>query len=90
MQWIEVFSRKDYSTIFLESIKFCQSQKGLVVYAWVILTNPIYLIIGIFGETINNITRDLKKITSLKIKKAIKKPKTESRREWMLWIACPT
>ena len=44
-QWVDVFSRKCYAEIFLESLKYCQLYKGLEVYAWVIMTNHCHLII---------------------------------------------
>ncbi|MEO7050001.1 MAG: hypothetical protein ABI091_32145, partial [Ferruginibacter sp.] len=41
------------------------------------------------GFMLTNILRDLKKFTSKKIFKAIEENPKESRKEWMLWIACP-
>ena len=36
-----------------------------------------------------DIIRDMKSYTSTALKKQITENATESRREWMLWIACP-
>jgi REP element-mobilizing transposase RayT len=46
VQWIDVFSRTEYADIVLESLKFCQTNKGLKVHAWCIMSNHIYLIIS--------------------------------------------
>ena len=29
VEWVDVFTRKDYRDIILESIRFCQKEKGL-------------------------------------------------------------
>jgi putative transposase len=33
--WLDVFIREEYKSIFLDSIKHCQKEKGLLVGAWV-------------------------------------------------------
>ena len=54
------------------------------------MTNHVHLIIGTNCDPMNDILRDIKKFTSVKIIEAIEENTCESRREWMLWIACPT
>ena len=44
--WIDVFSREMYKEKMLESRNFCIQKKGLVVYAWIIMTNHVHLIIS--------------------------------------------
>ncbi len=44
-QWADVFTRRDYTNIIIESLQFCQKEKGLKIYAWVIMSNHIHLII---------------------------------------------
>jgi putative transposase len=39
--WIDLFIRQEYREIFLDSVRYCQDQKDLVVYAWVIMPSPI-------------------------------------------------
>jgi hypothetical protein len=34
--WIDVFSREQYQELFVGSLKYCQENKGLVLYAWVV------------------------------------------------------
>jgi putative transposase len=83
--WIDVFTRRDYKDIFLESVRYCQREKGLVVYAWCLMTNHVHMIIGRAGEAgMEEIIRDLKKFTATQICKAIESNPQESRREWML------
>ena len=30
--WVDVFTRKDYRDIVIESLQHCQQEKGLIVY----------------------------------------------------------
>jgi REP element-mobilizing transposase RayT len=84
--WVDVFSRELYKEIFIESLKFCQQEKGMILHAWVIMTNHVHLIINSDSNKIEYIVRDCKKFTSKQIIKAIQENDKESRREWMLNI----
>ena len=39
IDWVDIFSRKIYRDIVIESLKFCQKSKGLNIYAFVIMSN---------------------------------------------------
>jgi len=82
--WIDVFSREQYKELFVESLKYCQDNKGLALHAWVIMTNHVHLIISSQSHKIEDIVRDLKKYTSKQIIAAIQENPEESRKEWML------
>jgi REP element-mobilizing transposase RayT len=84
--WIDVFIRNEYKEVLLESLRFCQKEKGLEVYAWCIMTSHIHLIIGSNKKPLSDIMRDLKSHTSRELKKEILSHPQESRREWMLWM----
>lgn len=83
-QWIDVFTRQDFVNVFLNCIKFCQKIKGLLVYAWVVMTNHIHLIIRSEKEPLSDIIRDIKKFTATKIVEAIESNPKESRKDWLL------
>ena len=85
-QWVHVFSRKQYIEILIDSLKFCQSKKGLKIYAWVVMSNHVHLILRSDDNKLSDIIRDFKKYTSTKIVKAIQENKKESRRSWLLWL----
>ena len=51
-----------------------------------LITSHVHLIIGSSGNALSNIMRDLKRHTSEELHKTIANNKTESRREWMLWM----
>ena len=80
--WIDVFTKKEYKDIVVESIRYCQKAKGLIVYAWCIMTNHIHLIISAReGYELVGIIRDMKKYTSKHLIKAISENPKESRSE---------
>lgn len=85
--WVDVFTRRDYKEIVVESLRFCQKEKGLLLFAWVIMSTHVHLIAeAAEGFKLQDIMRDLKKYTSKQILKAIQEHPGESRREWMLKI----
>ena len=84
--WIDVFIRNEYKDILLDSLRFCQKEKGLEVCAWCIMTSHAHLIIGTHQEKLENIMRDFKSHTSRELKKAINNNTQESRKEWILWM----
>jgi putative transposase len=42
--WVDLFTRKIYKDIAIESFKYCQINKGLRLFAYVIMSNHIHLI----------------------------------------------
>jgi REP element-mobilizing transposase RayT len=85
-QWVDVFTRQEYIDILLESLRFCQREKGLKIYAWVVMSNHIHLIVQSDKVPLSDIIRDFKKYTSSTITKAIERNPKESRKRWMLWL----
>ena len=84
VDWIEVFTRRIYKDIIVDSLKYCPSNKGLDLYAWCIMTNHVHLIVSRSGKfSLSEILRDMKKFTSKKLTNAIEK-ENESRKAWVL------
>ncbi len=87
VNWIDVFIRDWYREVIVNSIRFCQENKGLQVYAWVIMTSHIHMIIGTEGKMkLEDIIRDMKRHTSGKIREVMEDNSFESRKEWMQWM----
>ncbi len=85
VHWIDVFIRNEYRDIFVDSIKYCQREKGLLVGAWCLMTSHAHLIIGTSGKNkLEDIIRDLKSFTSRHIRKEMEASSNESRKEWIL------
>jgi len=41
----DVFTRKRYKDIVVESLRYCQKEKGLALYSWVLMSNLMHLIV---------------------------------------------
>jgi len=46
VQWADVFTRSTYVDIVLESLRYCQKEKGLRIHAWCIMSNHVHLMIS--------------------------------------------
>ena len=46
IDWMDVFTRPAYKQIIVDSLKYCQTQKGLEIYAWVLMTNHLHMIVS--------------------------------------------
>ena len=86
VNWIDVFTRRLYNDIFVDSLRYCQQHKGLEIYAWCLMTNHAHLIISSEADNLSGILRDLKRHTAKALLRAIEENQQESRREWMLWM----
>lgn len=84
VDWIDVFTRPELANVVIDSLRHCQKEKGLDIYAWCIMSSHVHLIAsaGVNGD-LSNIMRDMKKFTSKQIVKTIIDI-PESRREWLL------
>ncbi|MBI5370935.1 MAG: transposase [Sphingobacteriales bacterium] len=82
VEWVDVFSRKVYRDMVLESIRYCRKEKGLLLHCWCIMSNHLHLIVSAKESNLSDLLRDFKKFTSKQLVKAIQ----ENRREWMLEI----
>jgi putative transposase len=87
VEWVDALSRPYYKDMLLESLKYCQENKGFIIYAYVIMNNHVHLIASADeGYNLSDILRDMKKFSSKKLLKAIEENGQESRKRWMLWL----
>ncbi len=87
VQWVDVFTRKEYADIVIGSLKHCQEKKGLCIYGWVIMSNHLHMNASCKeGYELSDALRDFKKFTSKQIVNAIENNPRESRKNWMLWL----
>lgn len=86
IDWIDVFIRDEYREVLIKSIKYCQQNKGLEVYAYCVMTSHIHLIIGTNGPyPLEGIIRDLKSFTSRHIRKVLENSnQVHESRSWIL------
>jgi REP element-mobilizing transposase RayT len=52
VNWIDVFIRRINKDILVDSLNYCIANKGLVVYAWVVMSNHVHLVIERRGATV--------------------------------------
>ncbi|MEX0663017.1 MAG: transposase [Balneolaceae bacterium] len=86
VHWIDLFTRPVYANLLIDSLRHCQKNKGLTIYAWCFMTNHVHLIIGTKKNPIQDILRDFKSFTSKSLKKEIINNHQESRKKWILYL----
>jgi REP element-mobilizing transposase RayT len=84
--WADVFSRKEYRDIVLDSFSYCRTNKHLLVHAYVIMTNHIHCILSSENGSLSSTIRDLKKYIARQIINSIRESNSESRKEWLLLV----
>ena len=73
VEWMDVFTRKEYRDILLDSIRHCQKEKGLLVHAWCVMSNHVHLIISAKNNDTSGILRDYKNLPGNKSSKLLRK-----------------
>ena len=80
--WADIFSRKIYRDIVINSFDYSRKNKGLEIFSYVIMTNHIHLIARSTKGDLSGTVRDIKKHISKQVFKTINEI-SESRREWL-------
>ncbi|MEO9869446.1 REP-associated tyrosine transposase [Ekhidna sp.] len=83
VHWIDLFTRKELKHIVIDSMKFCQNEKGLIVHAWCLMPSHLHMIVSANDQKLSDIFRDFKKFTSKAIIAELEQI-NESRKEWLL------
>lgn len=84
VDWIDLFTMKICKDIIVDSLEYCQQNKGLEIYAWCLMSSHLHMMCrSNSNRTVAEIMRDFKRNTSKRLIAAIKEEK-ESRSEWML------
>jgi len=83
VDWVDVFTRKEYVDIILNSFNYGRKHKVLILWSYVIMSNHVHMIAQAKDKNLSDILRDFKRHTATQILKAIDSNK-ESRRYWML------
>lgn len=87
VEWIDVFTRKEYACLVVESLNLCQEKKGLVLHGWCLMSNHLHLVVTTQeGKPLSDVLRDFKRATATAIIGAIAGNIQECRRNWMLEI----
>jgi len=85
VEWVDIFSRQKYRDIIVENLNYCIKNKGLVINAWVIMSNHVHLLLRSETSNLSGTLRDFKSFTSKLILNEIESS-NESRKDWMLGV----
>ncbi len=81
LEWIPIFTRQPYFDILTQSLSFCQINKQLKIYAYVIMDNHFHLIAQ--QQELSRVMQDFKSFTAKKVIQQLKNDK----KEWVLnWL----
>jgi REP element-mobilizing transposase RayT len=84
VDWVDLFTRKEYCFIVVESLNYCIKEKNLEVFAYIVMSNHVHLICRVNAPgKMSEFLRDFKKFTSKRFIMVINEI-GESRREWLL------
>ncbi len=83
IDWVDIFTRKIYRDILIESLDYCRKNKGLQIWAYVIMSNHVHAILSAKENNLSDLIRDFKRFSATRILKEISNI-IESRSDWML------
>ncbi len=85
VEWVDVFTRKEYKIQIVDSLNYCIDNKGLEVFSWCLMSNHLHIVCRAGnGYKLSDIIRDFKKFTAKAIiNLVIEGP--ESRKDWLLY-----
>ena len=78
IDWIPVFTSDKYFQIMIESIKYCQTNKGLKIHFYILMDNHFHMIVS--GKDISNTISSMKRHTAFEIIENLKK----GNKYWLL------
>ena len=84
VEWIDLFTRVIQKQLIIDSLKYCQENKGLNIFGWCLMPSHLHLIANTnIPFDLDNVVRDFKRHTSKHAIFLIQN-EPESRREWLL------
>ena len=81
--WVDLFTRPELKHIIIESLRYCQKEKGLLIHGWCLMPSHLHMMISTVDEPLDGIMRDFKKFTAGEIIKSVNTV-FESRKDWIL------
>ena len=78
VEWIPIVTRSNYFQIIIDSLNFCRQQKGLHIFAFVIMDNHLHLKVS--SHNLSKVLQDFKSFTA---KEILKLAQQENKR-WLL------
>ena len=64
IEWIDLFTKINHKMLLIDSLKYCQENKGLNIFGWCLMTNHLHLIVNTrLPFELKDVVRDFKKYT---------------------------
>ena len=84
VDWIDLFTRVNQKQLIVDSLNYCQENKGLNIFGWCLMPSHLHLIANTkIPFDLDLVVRDFKRHTSKNAVLLIEN-EVESRREWLL------
>ncbi len=83
---VDIFTKRLYADIALEGLRYYQLNKRISIFAYVIMSSYIQLLVRPGNETINGLFGRFKSYTSKQILHSIEQGDDEVRKNWLLMI----
>jgi putative transposase len=84
--WIDVFTRQLYVEEIIKNLKFCQANKGLEIFEYVVMPSHIHMICRRKEGLLSDLLGEFKSFTAKEILKLIQENQQESRKDWLLYM----
>jgi putative transposase len=85
IDWIDIFTRKEYKLEIVDSLNYCVAHKGLEVYAWCLMSNHLHMLCRAKEPVfLSDIMRDFKSYVAKKILLSLETESIDSRSKWIL------
>ena len=83
VEWVDLFVRKEFKMVVADSLNYCIKNKGVEIFAWVLMSNHMHLIARAKeGFKLSDFIRDFKKFTNKRIMSLMDEI-NESREHWL-------
>ena len=86
--WIDIFTRPLYNHELIKNLQFCQQERSLEIYTYVIMSSHIHMIVRrqVQHGLLSTLLRNFKSATAKKLIKSIIENPEESRKEWLIHL----
>ena len=84
--WLNVFTRRIYKDCIVKHLNYCIKEKGMVLGAWIIMSNHVHLIFQAKNENPQRLLQSFKSSIARELIELIKANNKESKRERYIWF----
>ena len=83
VEWVDVFKENKYKLLLCESLNYCVENKGLGIFAYVLMSTYMHRIAASLNNNLSGIVRDFKKFTSGSIILMLKRDRNNKSMEML-------